>query len=168
MASVLHDVCLALPPVDCERRLKRRLANPATGSVPRSERSLDLCLPNRSKVPLRQGCMQFGRSLTHANVRFAPQKQPSPLGRSLAQTGPTRAFWMCGGSVPRDHLTGAAPFRRTSASFHSITSSARSKTDGGSVRPIACAACTLAMSWNLVCCRNGRSAGLAPANMSAI
>jgi len=52
--------------------------------------------------------------------------------------------------------------------FHSITSSARSKTDDGSVRPIACAAFRLAMSWNLVCCRKGRSAGFAPANMSAI
>src|ERR1700676_3389880 len=33
MAWILHDVCLAMPPVDCERRLKRRLANPATGCV---------------------------------------------------------------------------------------------------------------------------------------
>src|ERR1700688_1562089 len=38
MAWILHDVCLAMPPADCERRLKRRLANPATGCVACSER----------------------------------------------------------------------------------------------------------------------------------
>src|SRR5260370_37253148 len=38
MAWILHDVFLARPPADCERRLKRRLANPATGCVACRER----------------------------------------------------------------------------------------------------------------------------------
>jgi hypothetical protein len=39
MAWILHDVFLAMPPADCERRLKRRLAKPA------AKGSLDLRLP---------------------------------------------------------------------------------------------------------------------------
>jgi hypothetical protein len=38
MAWILHDVFLAVPPADYERRLKRRLANPATGCVACGER----------------------------------------------------------------------------------------------------------------------------------
>jgi hypothetical protein len=38
MAWILHDVFLAMPPAGCERRLKRRLANPATGCVACRER----------------------------------------------------------------------------------------------------------------------------------
>jgi hypothetical protein len=34
MAWILHDLFLAMPPVDCERRLKRRLANAATTGLP--------------------------------------------------------------------------------------------------------------------------------------
>src|SRR5258706_4104092 len=58
MAWILHDVCLAMPPVDCERRLKRRLANPATGCVACSERIY--VFVTMLKVALR-------------NVRLAPQ-----------------------------------------------------------------------------------------------
>src|ERR1700722_16609783 len=75
MAWILHGVYLAMPPVDSERGLKQRLADPATGSLACGEGSLDLCLPNRS----RDRAWQFaglhsllGRSLTRRIDRFAP------------------------------------------------------------------------------------------------
>src|SRR6478752_4292870 len=34
MAWILYDLFLAMPPVECERRLKRRLANAATTGLP--------------------------------------------------------------------------------------------------------------------------------------
>ena len=45
---------------------------------------------------------------------------------------------------------------------HSITLSARVKSETGIVRPIAFAALTLIMNWNFVGCSTGKSAGLAP------
>src|SRR3954452_12067093 len=53
--------------------------------------------------------------------------------------------------------------RRTgSASFHSITSSARARSDCGTVMPSLLAVFRLMTSSNLVGCSTGRSAGLAP------
>src|SRR5262245_61084131 len=48
------------------------------------------------------------------------------------------------------------------ASLHSITSSARASSEGGTVRPSALATLTLTTSSNLVDCSTGRSAGFAP------
>ena len=45
---------------------------------------------------------------------------------------------------------------------YSITSSARDRIDGGTVRPSAFAVLTLMTSSNVVGCTTGRSAGLAP------
>src|SRR5215831_48312 len=45
---------------------------------------------------------------------------------------------------------------------HSITSSARASTNGGTVRPSELAVLRLTMSWNLVGCSTGSSAGSAP------
>src|SRR3954447_26447459 len=45
---------------------------------------------------------------------------------------------------------------------HSITSSARASSDGGTVRPSILAVSTLMTSSNLVACTTGRSATLAP------
>src|SRR6516165_827989 len=48
---------------------------------------------------------------------------------------------------------------------HSISSSARASSDGGTVRPSTLAACALITSSNFVDCTTGRSAGLAPFRM---
>src|SRR5215475_2313043 len=51
------------------------------------------------------------------------------------------------------------------AAPHSITSSARASSDGGTVRPSTLAACALITSSNLVDCTTGSSAGFAPLRM---
>src|SRR5262249_55475911 len=48
---------------------------------------------------------------------------------------------------------------------HSITSSARASSDGGTVRPIVLAVWALMTSSNLLACTTGRSAGFAPLRM---
>src|SRR6185312_3630454 len=50
----------------------------------------------------------------------------------------------------------------------SITSSARASSDGGTVRPSACALFRFTNSSNFVGCWTGRSAGLAPLRMRSI
>jgi hypothetical protein len=59
----------------------------------------------------------------------------------------------------------AADERDEVASFHSITSSARPSSIGGTVRPIVLAVFRLITSSNLVGCWTGRSAGFSPMNM---
>ena len=49
--------------------------------------------------------------------------------------------------------------------LHSITSSARASSDGGTVRPSILAVWALMTSSNLVDCTTGKSAGLAPLRM---
>ena len=56
----------------------------------------------------------------------------------------------------------AAEQRDELAPLHSITSSARASSVGGTVRPSALAVCRLMTNSNLVDCKTGRSAGLAP------
>src|SRR5262249_21741599 len=56
----------------------------------------------------------------------------------------------------------AAEERDERAAPHSITSSARAISDGGTSRPSALAVCRLMTNSNFVDCRTGRSAGLAP------
>jgi hypothetical protein len=51
------------------------------------------------------------------------------------------------------------------AAFHSITSSARASSVAGTSRPSAFAVCRLRTNSNLVNCRTGSSAGLAPLRM---
>ena len=53
-------------------------------------------------------------------------------------------------------------------SHHSITSSARASSVGGTSRPSALAVLRLITSSNLVDCRTGRSAGLAPLRIRAV
>src|SRR5262249_20787275 len=48
------------------------------------------------------------------------------------------------------------------ATLHSITSSARASSEGGTVRPSMRAVCALMTSSNLLDCTTGKSAGLAP------
>src|SRR5439155_24021584 len=54
------------------------------------------------------------------------------------------------------------------AAFHSMTSSARAKSDCGTVRPSAFAVLRLITSSNLLGCSIGRSAGLAPFSILAV
>src|SRR5262249_3499360 len=51
---------------------------------------------------------------------------------------------------------------------HSITSSARASSEGGTVRPSALAVLRLTASSNVVGCSTGRSAGLAPLRMRPV
>src|SRR6516165_206002 len=51
------------------------------------------------------------------------------------------------------------------ALHHSITSSARARSEGGTVRPSAFAVLRLITSSTLVACSTGRSLGLAPRNI---
>ena len=62
----------------------------------------------------------------------------------------------------------AAEQRDEIAAFHSITSSARASRVGGMAIPTALAVLRLITSSNLVDCRTGRSAGLAPLRMRAV
>src|SRR5260370_12746420 len=84
MAWILHDVFLARPPADCERRLKRRLANPATGCVACRERIY--VFVTMLKVALR-------------NVRLAPKttSQLSSAATFVVPRGrePTRGTIIC-------------------------------------------------------------------------
>src|SRR5262249_60164605 len=59
----------------------------------------------------------------------------------------------------------AAKKRDELAPLHSITSSARARRVGGTVRPIVLAVCRLMTNSNLVGCRIGRSAGFSPLRM---
>jgi hypothetical protein len=59
----------------------------------------------------------------------------------------------------------AAEQRYELAPNHSITSSARASSVGGTVRPSALAVWWLMTSSNLLACTTGRSAGLAPLRM---
>src|SRR5205814_10277012 len=56
----------------------------------------------------------------------------------------------------------AKPTDEEDPPLHSMTSSARARIDGGTVRPSAIAVLRLTTSSNLVGCSTGRSAGLAP------
>jgi hypothetical protein len=95
MAWILRDVFLARPPADCERRLKRRLANPATGCVACRERiyvfvtMLKVALRNvrpalRAAVVGKR--MHTRRSLSDSlishNSRLARSASASSKGRS--------------------------------------------------------------------------------------
>src|SRR5262249_49134950 len=62
----------------------------------------------------------------------------------------------------------AAEQRDERAASHSITSSARASSVGGTSRPIALGVGKLMTNWNLVDCTTGRSTGLAPLRMRPV
>jgi hypothetical protein len=74
---------------------------------------------------------------------------------------PHSAGWLCP-SRKRPRSRRAAEQRDELAAFHSITSSARASSVGGTSRPSAFAALRLIANSNLVGCTTGRSAGRAP------
>src|SRR5882757_637371 len=95
MAWILHDVCLAMPPVDCERRLKRRLANPATGCVACSERiyvfvtMLKVALRNVRLAPEAATPLKFA-DLPSWSERLRCSRPPTRLSASpVRETGLT-------------------------------------------------------------------------------
>ena len=63
---------------------------------------------------------------------------------------------------------GHAPWLPAHGLAHSITSSARASSVGGTSRPIALAVCRLMMSSNLLARKTGRSAGFSPLRISPV
>src|SRR5689334_19998272 len=70
------------------------------------------------------------------------------------------SFGLCTAEQRRQSSPGCNGHER--APPHSMTSSARARIDGGTVRPSALAVFRLIINSNLVGCWTGRSAGLAP------
>src|SRR5262249_52768362 len=68
----------------------------------------------------------------------------------------------------KKHGNGTAEQCDELAPFHSITSSARASSVGGTSRPSAFAVLRLITSSNLVDCTTGRSAGFAPLRMRPV
>jgi len=75
------------------------------------------------------------------------------------------ALWLLRPRQQRPRGWSAAQQRDELAPFHSITSSARASSVGGTSMPSAFAAFMLMISSNLVGCSTGRSAGFAPSNI---
>src|SRR6516165_4473552 len=71
---------------------------------------------------------------------------------------------LTGRRVGRNEQRGK-PSDDDAATSHSMTSSARARIEGGTVRPSACAVLRLTTSSNLVGCSTGRSAGFSPERM---
>src|ERR1700740_3200946 len=110
--------------------------------------------------PLRElykSCSRPRRSLAHSRVLEVPPVQLipgflTPRRRSTSGPATPRAYH-------RFHPPGSAHCRCVT---HSMTSSARPRTDGGTVRPSALAVLRLTTSSKVVGCWTGRSAGLVP------
>src|SRR5262245_27723109 len=97
--------------------------------------------------------LSLGVALGKAHQHADP---PHPLTLLRAHhSGPRRR---CAAAEQRDEL----------AAFHSITSSARASSVGGTSRPSARAVGTLMMKSNLVDCTTGKSAGLVPLRMRPV
>jgi hypothetical protein len=107
--------------------------------------------------PIMKSCSTMMVSLTGTTCQA---KMVSHSSSKLRIGGGSKAGWSLSIIRPR-RLTlrnnEAAPSR-----FHSITSSARPRSEGGTVRPSALAVLRLTIRSNLVGCWIGRSAGFAP------
>src|SRR6516225_5612975 len=82
--------------------------------------------------------------------------------RGVPQEPNHRHFWLLRVCRERPHRSRAAEERDELAAVHSITSSARASSVGGTSRPSALAVLRLITSSNRVGCTTGSSAGLAP------
>src|SRR5262252_1225832 len=91
----------------------------------------------------------FGFRALHRTAALTRQRAGTPA--------PHTAYRQCNNSAQRCPLCA-----KSGHSPHSINSSARASTCGGTVRPSSFAALRLITSSNLVGCSTGRSAGLAP------
>src|SRR6516225_11321353 len=85
----------------------------------------------------------------------------SRLGRNAAEEADRQHRLLLRAHRPR-HRHHAAQQEEQFAARHSMTSSARARIEGGTVRPSALAVLRLTTSSKVVGCWTGRSAGLAP------
>src|SRR5260370_24682921 len=109
---------------------------------------------------------QPARRIDSLQLALCPAGDPLKIGHELV---PEPCF---GPPIPKgsDHRhilphTGVRSHRSLALerpAFHSMTSSARARIDGGTVRPSALAVLRLTTNSNVVGCWTGRSAGLAP------
>jgi hypothetical protein len=107
--------------------------------------------------PIMKSCSTMMVSLTGTTCQA---KMVSHSSSKLRIGGGSKAGWSLSIIRPRRMTlrnNEAAPSR-----FHSITSSARPRSEGGTVRPSALAVLRLTIRSNLVGCWIGRSAGFAP------
>src|SRR5262245_908987 len=95
----------------------------------------------------------FSFPTQHAREENANLSQPALLLRAGNQ---------------RPHRRGTAEPRDECAPVHSITSSARARSDGGTVRSSILAVSALMTSSNLDACTTGKSVGLAPLRMRPV
>src|SRR5262249_15613103 len=111
--------------------------------------------PPQAIEPLTNG----GDARLHFGIRFGPGYQnsnPSDEIRLLrARRERPRG---CRAADERDELT----------TLHSMTSSARERSVGGTVRPSIRAVSALMINSNLLACTTGRSAGLVPLRMRPV
>src|SRR5262245_11716090 len=99
--------------------------------------------------------------------------RPSPdLGIALVQrhqhADPPQSFRLLRARRERPRRRRAAEQRDERAALHSITSSARERSGGGTVRPSILAVSALMTSSNLLACTTGRSAALVPLRMRPV
>src|SRR5271169_4111270 len=87
-------------------------------------------------------------------------RHPNRLQFGGANSAPTPAAQPA--STSRLCCRAHAPEQQVSATYYSITSSARARIDGGTVKPSALAVLRLTTSSKVVGCWTGRSAGFSP------
>src|SRR5262245_36437820 len=90
------------------------------------------------------------------------REPPERAGRGAVEKADHRSSWVLRVSRERPRRRGAAQQRDEGAPLHSITSSARASSVGGTVRPSACAVIKFTTSSNFVGCSTGISAGFVP------
>jgi hypothetical protein len=141
------------------------------------------CLPRRRHHPCRVDIPHWGPASKERRALVLGSSptgciRPAPIGRALSRAiyaGSSRCDRLDQARVvvfdaahARAHRPARHLFRRIGReqvswrAGHSMTSSARARIEGGTVRPSAWAVFRLTTSSNLVGCCTGRSAGFAP------
>src|SRR5262249_50446671 len=128
-----------------------------------------LQFPRIDYVPHRAGSDLFEKGLPQllicgpgVSLDQLDKKGPGVVVHSLPlPDAPHPLAWLCAPRRERPRYRPAQPYDER-APPHSITSSARASSEGGTARPIVLAVLRLITSSNLVACTTGRSAGLTP------
>jgi hypothetical protein len=107
-------------------------------------------------------CANEGRKNWKIRVTVILCRRLAVIERSAAQNSDHRPRRLLRARQQRPRKRRAAEQRDERASSHSITSSARASSMGGTVRPSILAVLRLSTNSNLVGCITGNSAGLAP------
>jgi hypothetical protein len=141
---------------------------PTTNSRSRSTFPAATLGADQPLAPIDDGCIGpvpldelGGVRLDLVLAAAAPHDQPQLGFRRIAERHRRAGFGFHRLREPRGPAGRADPVPPL-ASIHSITSSARARIDGGTVRPSALAVLRSMTSSNVVGCSTGRSAGLAP------